>query len=112
MYKLKKRITSEILENLGFTKKDYIISPEIPFVEGDNELLIGQIDDDGNRKQLYVYQLPKGFRFQKYIAVNYRGEVFVYRGGLMAGALKYICLLTTIFIFVKRKNGKKTQKFA
>ena len=48
MYKLKKRITSEILENLGFTKKDYIISPERPLVEGDNEFLIGQMETESN----------------------------------------------------------------
>jgi len=110
MYKLKKRITSEILENLGFTKKDYIISPEIPFVEGDNELLIGQIDDDGNRKQLYVYQLPKGFRFQKYIAVNYRGEVFVYRGGLMAGGIEIYMPFDNDFYFRETEEWKENTK--
>lgn len=75
----------ELLE-IGFVKKSHIIHASR--VSKEDELWLGQIDENGESKELYVYQLPKGFRFDKHIAVNYKNEIILYTTGFMRGGIE------------------------
>lgn len=82
----KTRFTEKELLEMGFIKKPLILHPSR--TDKDGEYYLGQIDEDGNCKDLLVYALPHGFRFDKYIVVNYRNEVYLYVSGFMAGGIE------------------------
>lgn len=79
-------LTEKDLLEIGFVKKSHIIHASR--VTNEDELWLGQINESGERKELYVYQLPKGFRFEKHIAVNYRNEILLYTQGFMRGGIE------------------------
>lgn len=80
------KLTEKELLEMGFVKKPLIISPSR--VWKDDELFLGQIDENGERKDLLVYRLPRGFRFNKDIVVNYRNEILIVVSGFMAGGIE------------------------
>lgn len=80
------KLTEKELLEMGFIKKPLILHPSR--TDKDGEYYLGQIDENGNDRGLLVYALPKGFRFDKYIVVNYRNEVYLYVGGFMAGGIE------------------------
>ena len=82
----KTTLTKEELLEIGFVEKACIIHPSR--TTKDVEEWLGQIDENGNQRELLVFYLPAGFRFEKHIAVNYRGEVFVYTSGFMRGGIE------------------------
>lgn len=85
---MKTNLTEKELIELGFVKKPCIIHPSR--VCKDDELFIGQIDENGSQRDLFVYDFPRGFRFNKHIVVNYRNEVLAYTNGFMSGGIE-IC---------------------
>ena len=80
------KLTEKELLEMGFVKKPLIIHPSRVCKE--DERWLGQIDENGEAKDLLVYALPKGFRFNKHIAVNYRNEILIYITGFMAGGIE------------------------
>lgn len=86
MYTLKNQTTKEKLRDMGFVEKPIIIHPSR--VEKDDEYVLGQIDDKGNRKSLLVLRTPKFGRFNADIVVNYRGEIYAVESGFMSGGIE------------------------
>lgn len=86
MFKLRKEITRETLKEIGFIEKNIIIHPSRTYKE--DELWIGQIDEDGNRQKLYVFRTPKVGRFDVDIVVNYRDEIYGSMSGFTSGGLE------------------------
>lgn len=82
----KTKLTEKELLEMGFIKKPLILHPSR--TDKDGEYYLGQIDENGNNRNLLVYALPKGFRFDKYIVVNYRNEIYLYVSGFMAGGIE------------------------
>lgn len=80
------KFTEKELLEMGFIKKPLILHPSR--TDEDGEYYLGQIDENGNNRDLLIYTLPKGFRFNKYIVVNYRNEVYFYVSGFMAGGIE------------------------
>lgn len=82
----KTKLTENELLEMGFIKEKLIIHPSR--VDKEDEMYIGQIDEKGERKDLLVYDLPKGFRFDVHIVVNYKNEILIYISGFMSGGIK------------------------
>ena len=92
------KFTEKELLEMGFIKKPLILHPSR--TDNDGEYWLGQIDENGNRRELLVYALPKGFRFNKFIVVNYRNEIYLYASGFMAGGIEvYKNISDTDFYF-------------
>lgn len=91
MYKLKDQTTKEKLQAIGFTDQPLIIHPSR--VHKDEEYTLGQIDADGNRKNLLVLRTPKLGRFNVDIVINYRNEIYAVESGFMAGGIEWFTAL-------------------
>lgn len=92
------KLTEKELLEMGFIKKPLLLHPSRTNKSG--EFYLGQIDENGNNRELLVYTLPKGFRFEKHIVVNYRNEIYLYVSGFMAGGIEvYKHLEHTNFYF-------------
>lgn len=103
------KFTEKELLEMGFIKKPLILHPSR--TDKDGEYYLGQIDENGETKDLLVYALPKGFRFNKYIVVNYRNEVYLYVSGFMAGGIEvYKNLESTNFYFREETEWKNNVK--
>lgn len=93
----KTKLTEKELLAMGFVKKPRILHPSRTDKAG--ELYLGQIDENGNNRDLLIYALPKGFRFDKYIVVNYRNEIYLYISGFMAGGIEVYKNLDDLYRF-------------
>ena len=103
------KLTEKELLEMGFIKKPLILHPSR--TDKDGEYYLGQIDENGENKGLLVYTLPKGFRHDKNIVVNYRNEVYLYVSGFMAGGIEvYKTLDHSNFYFNEAEEWKNNVK--
>ena len=106
-------ITTKFTENelleFGFIKKPCILHPTR--LSKEDEFYIGQIDENGSQKDMFVYTLPRGFRFYKHIVVNYRNELFLYTSGFTHGGIEvYKTLTESDFYFRETDEWKEEVK--